>query len=166
MKKILFIIAGEGYQPIEYGIPKKILLDAGMSVVTASNVEGKATASDNSTTQVDIVLADVIVAEYDGIFIVGGPGAMTFLDYGETYRIVREAKDAGIYYGAICISPRILAHAGVLKGKKVTGWDGDEKLAGIFDSVNAVYIRTSSYRRKASYCTRAHGCRSIWYGNS
>ena len=33
---VLFIIAHEGYQPIEYAEPKKILEDAGFTVITRS----------------------------------------------------------------------------------------------------------------------------------
>jgi ribosome-associated protein len=38
--KILLVVAHEGYQPIEYGTPKKILEDAGYTVVTASRAGG------------------------------------------------------------------------------------------------------------------------------
>ena len=46
-------------------------------------------------------------------------------------------------YGAICISSRILAAAGVLSGKKATGWDDDNKLAHIFKKHNVEYIKES-----------------------
>ena len=43
--------------------------------------------------------------------------------------------------GSICISSRILAKAGVLGGKKATGWDGDDKLNGIFNEHAVNYTR-------------------------
>ena len=88
-----------------------------------------------------MVLSDVEVEDYNGIFLAGGPGALEHLDNSETYRIVRQAQQKGIFYGAICISPRILARAGVLKGKKVTGWDDDNRLAGVLEKAKAVLTK-------------------------
>ena len=45
-RKILMIIAHEGFQQVEYGIPKKTFEQAGFAVVTASNKPGIATAKD------------------------------------------------------------------------------------------------------------------------
>ena len=42
-------------------------------------------------------------------------------------------------YGAICVSPRILAKAGVLHGKRATGWDEDGKLKYVFEKRDVVY---------------------------
>ena len=35
---------------------------------------------------------------------------------------------------------KILAHAGVLDGRRVTGWDDDHKLAGILKDAGAEYV--------------------------
>ena len=45
---------------------------------------------------------------------------------------IREVFKAGIVVGAICLAPRILAHAGVLRGRKATGWDGDHRLTELY----------------------------------
>lgn len=137
-KKVLLIIASKGFQPIEYGTPKSILENAGVTVVTASD-GGAAVAADSSTAPVDLLIKDINVDDYDGIFLIGGPGALEHLDNKEVYKVVREADEKKMPYGAICISPRILAKAGVLKGRRVTGWDGDGKLKGIVESVGAEY---------------------------
>jgi protease I len=141
MKKVLFIIAHTGYQPAEYGVPKQACLDAGFEVVTASDASGVATAKDNSTTEVDVVLSDVDAKEYDGIFMIGGSGALKHLDVQETNRIFNEAMLHNMPYGAICISPRILAKAHVLIDKKATGWNGDGELEQIFAQNNVQYIQ-------------------------
>jgi len=139
MKKILLLIAGVGYQPIEYGTPKQLFLDAGFLVTTASDIPGVAQASDGTTTTVDLLLDDVEVEEYDALFLIGGPGALEHLDVQETHKICNEAMLHGILYGAICIAPRILAKAHVLVGKKATGWNGDTALQEIFAQHNVVY---------------------------
>jgi protease I len=142
MKKVIFVIAHEGYQPIEYGEPKKILEEAGVRVDTASDEIGAARASDGmSSVKISINLKNVSPEEYDGVFFIGGSGSADFLDNEESYKLARSFVSADKLCGAICYSPRILAHAGVLKGKKVTGWDGDGELGGIFVSAGAEYIK-------------------------
>lgn len=141
MKKALFIIAHEGFQPVEYKIPKDILFRAGVSVVTASDDGGTAVAAGTGEkVKVEKVLDEINTAEYDGVFFIGGPGALENLNNGKSHRIIRKAVEEGKFLGAICISPRLLAKAGVLRGKKVTGWDGDGKLGGILFSAGAEYV--------------------------
>ncbi len=137
--KVLFVIASDGYQQVEYGVPKKILQEAGITVITASDKPGGAVAKDKSTTSVDIELDKVNIKDYDGIFFIGGSGSLEHLDIPISHKLVSEAKNLGIPYGAICSSVRILAKAGVLQGKKATGWDGDKALRGILEGFGATY---------------------------
>lgn len=138
-KKVLFIVAHEGYQPIEYAIPKKLLEDAGFSVVTASDAPGIATATDDTKTPVDMVVQDAIVAEYDGFFLVGGSGALEHLDNHITHKLLTLAVKSHKAVGAICIATRILAYAGILKDRKATGWNGDNELLDIYQKSGAIY---------------------------
>lgn len=141
-KKVLLAVAHDGFQPLEYGAPKEILEAAGVEVVTASDVSGTASAAyDGPPTKVDIVLADARAEDYDGVFFVGGPGASEFLENEGAYHLAREAARAGKALGAICYSTRVLAHAGVLTGKRVTGWDGDGELGRILEVSGAQYVR-------------------------
>lgn len=162
-KIILLIIANSGYHPVEYGYTRKALEDAKVKVVVASNLKSEANAkpSENhskvcnepkcvnliyeypqfSTAKVDLTLDEVDIKKYDGIFIIGGPGAMEFLDNEIVYKIMQDAALKNKPFGAICVSPRILANATVLKGKKATGWNGDNKLDDIFINHNVSYIK-------------------------
>ena len=139
-KKVLLVVAHEGYQHIEYGQPKKILEDAGYEIVTASNRHGAATSIDGSTTDVQLTVEEVNVGDYGGIFFIGGGGAMEHLDNEKSYSLARKAAQAHIPLGAICVSSRILAKSGVLKGKQATGWDGDGELADVFQQHGVQYI--------------------------
>jgi protease I len=146
MKKILFIIAHEGFRAEEYNVPKKILEGADIKVVTASDRDGAAVSSvDRQKAGVDLVLENVNVADYDGIFIIGGPGASQYLENEQVYRIAREVAASGKIFGAICYSTRILAHAGVLKGRKATGWNKDDELPKILLAVGAEYMPDPAY---------------------
>ncbi len=138
-KKVVFIVASEGYQPVEYGIPKKLLEQAGITVKTASNKEAPAIAKDGSTTQVDYLVKDIPLDEVEGIFVIGGPGAMEHLNNQATHDIIKSAVKKDKKIGAICVASRILAEAGELEGKQATGWNGDNELPSIFKSFNVHY---------------------------
>lgn len=141
--KILFVVAYEGYNPVEYGVPKKILEDAGYVVVTASNQEGTATASDGTQTPIDLPLHKAQATHYDGVFFIGGSGALEHLDNEVSYALIKAADYAKKALGAICISTRILAKADVLKGKQATGWNGDNELATVYQEHDVRYVNQS-----------------------
>lgn len=142
MAKVLLLIAQEGFQTKEYHDPKRVLREAGHTVTTASKEKLAAISDAGDGVQVDCALRDVKVEDYDAVFAIGGPGALKFLDNDETVRIMKEAKAReGMPYGAICISPRILSRAGVLRGKRVTGWNNDAKLESILNNGGAIYER-------------------------
>jgi len=139
-KKILLIIAFEGFQPKEYSDPKNILKNAGVEVLTASNKMGTAVSAYlNLPVNVDLSLDDVVVKDYSGIFLIGGPGALECLDNEKVYKIMTQAKENGLGWGAICISTRILAKANLLQNKQATGWNGDGELPLILKNAGAIY---------------------------
>ena len=139
LKTILLVVAYEGYQQLEYNEPKKILQDNGFTVVTASTKPGAAVAKDGSTTPVDILISKAKATDYAGIYFIGGPGALEDLDNQTSYTLIQQAAQHKVPFGAICISPRILAKAGVLKGKKATGWNEDNELPGVFKEHGVIY---------------------------
>lgn len=139
VKHILFIVASQGYQPIEYSIPRKLLESFGAKVFVASDNTGSAVATDNSTAHVDFKLDQVDVAKYDAIVIVGGPGALEHLDKNITHQIIAQAFKLNRVIGAICIAPRILLKAGILHGKRATGWNDDKQLHKLYKDNNVTY---------------------------
>lgn len=122
MKKVLFIIAKQDFRDEEYFIPKSIL-EKENHVITASNTNEKiALGALGGEANVDINYENVKVDDYDAIIFVGGPGALKNLDNEISYKIAKEALEKNKILAAICISPTILAKAGVLKNKKATVW--------------------------------------------
>jgi len=138
-KRVVFVVAHEGYHPLEYGIPKKMLQENGYTVITASNEPGFAIAKDGSSTKVDCLIEDLKPVDYDALYIIGGPGAEEALDNQIMYEVVQEANMAQKHLGAICYSPRILAKAGALITVTATGWNGDGALEEIFEEHGALY---------------------------
>ena len=136
MKKIAMFIAFQGFRDEEYTEPKKALEAAGHRVDTVSTARGEARGKFRVTAQGDKTVAEIDPADYDALTLVGGPGALDHLDTPEVHAIFKKAMELGKLVGSICISPVALAHAGLLKGRTVTGFpDGQaeiEKAGGKF----------------------------------
>ena len=142
MKKVLLLVAQKGFQSKEYFDTKYELEHAGVRVVTVALSREVAVSHMGEEVVPDLALSEVKISDYDGVFAVGGPGALEYLDNEETVRIFKEAQQLSNYpYGAICISPRILAKAGVLTGKRATGWDNDGELQDIFDRHGVIRVK-------------------------
>lgn len=128
-KKVALVIASKGFQPLEYGDTKKVLEDAGVRVDAISEKVGQSVdAFGQNGPIVSLTVEKVNPRDYDGVFLIGGSGALDCLDNENVYKLMRATKEAGIFYGAICGSPRILCKAGLINDKKITGWDEDGKL--------------------------------------
>jgi protease I len=125
-KKILFVVAGENFRDEECFEPKKILEEAGAEVKIASNVMGEAAGSRGGRIRVDLSVLEARAEDFDAIVFVGGSGALEDLDNPCSYELARKAASAGKIVAAICVSPLILAKAGILKDKKATVWSSPE----------------------------------------
>ncbi len=142
MKSIVLVIAGTGYHPEEYKKIKEELESQKINVVTASDITPDAIAEDESRTNVDMKLSEVDMKNFEGVVFLGGAGAERYLNNHLSYRLAVSAKNKGKIYGAIQVSTRILARAGVLEHKMATGWNEDNRLEGILRKNNAEYEDT------------------------
>jgi len=124
-QKIVMIVAFQLFRDEEYAEPKAILEKAGFQIVTASSQLGIASGRFGLTAKVDILLQEIKVDDYAAVLFIGGPGSHGYYQDPEAHRIAQEAIKQGKLLGAICAAPGILAHAGVLKGKKATVHEGD-----------------------------------------
>jgi protease I len=139
-KKAVMIIAFREFRDAEYFIPKEILERAGIEVKTASNKSGTAIGADGGDTKVDLLVSQIDPADFDAIIFVGGPGCLDALDNEDSYKVARETVSQNKVLAAICISPVILAKAGVLKGKRATVWNDFAKTqAKILEKEGAIF---------------------------
>lgn len=121
-KRAVMIVSFRDFRDAEYFVPKEILENAGIEVKTASNKKGTAIGADGGDANVDLLVSEVNPSEFDAVIFVGGPGALEALDNENSYRVAKETLANDKILAAICISPIILAKAGVLQGKKATVW--------------------------------------------
>jgi len=124
MKKALLIIAAIGFRDEEYFVPKDILEQNNIKVITASTIKGLCTGKLGRTTISDITLNEIKPEEYDGVFFIGGPGSYDYFNNAAAHTILKNAVKQNKIVGGICAGAAILAHAGILKGKKATSFSG------------------------------------------
>jgi len=140
-KEIAMIIAFRDFRDAEYFVPRDILEEAGAKIITVSTKLGTAIGADGGDVEVDILAQDLNPADFDGIVFIGGPGCLQYLDNENSYRIVKETVEQNKVLGSICISPMILAKAGVLSGKRATVWSSpmDRGPIRILEEGEAIY---------------------------
>lgn len=124
MKPVLIIIAQAGFQDLELAGTRQGLAEGGFSVVLASVKAGLCQGKFGGQETATVALKDVAVGDYDRVAFIGGPGASALKAEPQALRVAREAFEAGMPLGAICIAPTILGAAGVLQGKRATVWEG------------------------------------------
>jgi len=142
MPKALFIIAKQGFRDEELFDTKQILDTAGIETVVASTEAGEAQGSKGGIAKIDIEVKDARIEDYDILILIGGPGATGLADYSEVIDIVKKANELQKKIAAICISPYVLARAGVLTGKKATTFPGEPALSE-FTKQGVIHIEDS-----------------------
>lgn len=140
-KKVAMVIAFKDFRDEEYFIPREILEKAGVEIRVVSDEMGTALGTEGGEAQVDIKISDLNVSEFDVVMFIGGPGALEHLDNQDSYKIAKDTINKNKVLAAICVSPTILAKAGVLSGKKATVWTGpiDKQAKKVLEDNGAVY---------------------------
>ena len=142
-KKVVLIIAQEGFQDKEFSNTKEVLEKDGANILIASkNVLFPARGKFGLEIMPDIKIEDLKVDEFDAIVFIGGPGAISYIDNEIAHQIARQAVERGKVLGAICIAPEILAKAGVLENVEATVWSNslDRNPIDVLREEGAIYV--------------------------
>lgn len=123
-KKALVIVAKSGFSATEYTRTCSALKSGGMVCTIASSSTGSCSGDGGKRVNAELALSSVDVAEYDAIVIIGGGGIKQQWHDPNAQRIVREAAEQGKVVAAICAGPGIMAHAGIMRGRRGTGHPG------------------------------------------
>lgn len=124
MKKVALIIAHEGFRDEEYFHPREVLEKNGIFVRTVSTQKGPCIGKLGAKGTSDMLLSELKVSDFNGIFFIGGPGSYGFHHDPLAHEILKKALEAGTLIGGICAGAATLAFAGVLKGKRATSFSG------------------------------------------
>lgn len=124
MKKVLVPLA-EGFEELEAITVTDLLTRAGISVITAGLKNGPVKASRGITVIPDQSLDAVLDEEFDMVVLPGGqPGATHLENDDRIQALLKRMFDQGKYITAICAAPKVLAVAGLLKGRHATSYPG------------------------------------------
>jgi 4-methyl-5(b-hydroxyethyl)-thiazole monophosphate biosynthesis len=124
MPRVLVPIA-EGCEELEAVTIIDLLRRAGVEVVTAGLVAGPVRASRGVVLLPDTTLDAVVAEDFDMVVLPGGLPGADHLDQDPRIRqILQRTAQAGGYTAAICAAPKVLASAGVLDGRRATGYPG------------------------------------------
>ena len=139
--KILMVVSPKDFRDEEFFVPAEIFKKSGYKVEVASIKKGMALGADGGEVKIDYSFDDVNLDDFKAVVFVGGPGALENLDKERTYQFIKEVVVENKLLGAICISPVILAKAGVLKGKKATVWSSvfDKSPIELLKKAGAIY---------------------------
>lgn len=120
-KKVLVPIA-DGTEELEAVCIIDILRRAGADVTVASVNALEITASRGVKLAADVLIADCSKDSYDLIALPGGmPGAEHLRDCEELVHLLKQQRESGKLYAAICASPAVVFQPlGLLQGKKAT----------------------------------------------
>lgn len=140
-KKVAVIIAFKDFRDEEYFVPKEILAAAGAEIKTASSQKGTAIGADGGEVEVDLLVSEINPADFDAVVFIGGSGALKYLDNEDSYNVAKQTVSQKKVLASICISPVILAKAGVLEGKKATVWSSplDKSAVKILEEEGVIY---------------------------
>ena len=141
-KKIAMIIAFKDFRDEEYLIPKEILQARGARISTVSTENGKATGVFGATTNVDVLIRDLDVRNFEIVLFIGGEGMAKHIDDANFHRVAIDTTRARKILGAICVAPCVLAKAGVLTNKRATVWHSeiDKTTIKILQDNGAIFV--------------------------
>src|SRR3954453_2259725 len=122
------ILAADGVELVELEQPRQAVEDAGAQVELLSIKEGEIAARNNDledagTFQVDRLVSDASVDDYDALLLPGGTVNPDKLRMDENaVGFVRDFFESGKPVATICHGPWTLVEAGVAKGRTLTSF--------------------------------------------
>jgi len=121
--KRVVILTENNYQDLELWVPYYRLKEEGAEVTVVGSGSARTyTSKYGYPVDVDKEAKEIDISKYDGVVIPGGYAPDFMRRYPEMVRIVREAYEKGKMVSAICHAGWMLASAGILKGRKATGF--------------------------------------------
>lgn len=121
-KRVLILVENL-YQDLEFWVPYYRLKEEGAEVTVVGSGSARSyTSKYGYPVEVEKEAREIDLSGYDGVVIPGGYAPDMMRRYPEMVRIVREADQKGKMVAAICHAGWMLASAGILKGRKVTGF--------------------------------------------
>jgi protease I len=121
--KRVIMVLGPQYQDEEGRKPYEFLKGKGAHVDVVGLQKGNLKGlHGRASMKVNKEFGEVDTDDYDAMVIPGGRGPANLRKHPEPVEFVKGFFETGKTVAAICHGPQVLASAGLLKGKKITGY--------------------------------------------
>lgn len=118
---MIYVFLADGFEETEALATVDILRRAQLDVRTVGVGAKQKTGSHGITVLTDLTDAQIDLSEISAVVLPGGmPGTVNLEQSQAVTGCVRYCVQHGLYICAICAAPSILAHMGLLNGKKAT----------------------------------------------
>lgn len=132
------VLAPENFRDIEYIVPRAFWEQAGFNIQTSSiNIQSKGRFG--YKVEIDLLIDQAKVEDFEAIFFVGGVGALDYLEDETARRLAQDFVKAGKVVGAICAACRLLITWDLLDGRECTGHNWDNTMASLAAQHGATY---------------------------
>ncbi len=126
------ILSTDGFEQSELMVPKKTLADEGAEITVISiktgQIKGWKDGNWGESVDVDMLVGDAKVADFDALVIPGGQINPDILRTdAAAVKFVAEFFESGKTLAAICHAPWLLVEADVLKDRNVTSYNSIRK---------------------------------------
>lgn len=124
MPNVLLLLA-PGFEELEAVTVIDLLRRAGIDITVAGLVPGPVKGSRSTVLVPDTTLDEALARDYDMLVLPGGePGATNLQRDARVTQLIRKLNDNERRIAAVCAAPRVLAAAGILDGRRATGYTG------------------------------------------
>ena len=128
---MVYILLGNGFEPIEAIAPCDLLRRGGVEVSLAGIGGTRIVGGHGVTVEADIPVEEIRQENLEMIVLPGGLGGVASIRGSEAaMESVRIAWEQGKLVAAICAAPTVLAELGITDGKKATCYPGMEDRMG------------------------------------
>ena len=125
-KRALIIVPSANFEDKEFFDTYNALISASIQTVVASNRVGPIRGVNGGMFEVQVRLDTLRADNFDGIIVIGGPGAAVFINDPYITTLLNDAFAKTKIIGATSLGTSVLASTGILRsGIKVTGLPSD-----------------------------------------
>ncbi len=121
MDKCIAFLLHEGYEDLEYWVPRYLLEVAGCSIKTVGMRDGRLCDGIHGLqAPIEVNVSRALPETIDALVVPGGHAPDKLRRYNPVLRLVNEINDSGKPVAMICHGPQVAISAGIVKGKRVT----------------------------------------------
>lgn len=143
--KTIGILAGPGYEDLEFWVPYMRLKEEGaeVKVIATKGGESYTSKSGGLTVHSQVAAKEITAAQLDALLVPGGWAPDKLRRDPNILQVVREMNAQGKVLGFICHAGWVAASAGICKGKQATGSSG---IKDDMENAGAIWVDKPAFR--------------------